>query len=84
MNNNPSNSSSLFKGRHFDSSIIMLCLRWYITYKLCYRDLRDMMAERGVELAHTTLLRWVLRYVPEFEIEMEPLCSPGRQFVEGG
>ena len=39
---------SLFKGRHFDSSIIILCVRWYITYKLSYRDLRDMMAERGV------------------------------------
>jgi transposase-like protein len=38
-----------------------------ITYKLSYRDLREMMAERGVSLAHTTILRWVQRYVPEFE-----------------
>ncbi|MGA9774142.1 MAG: IS6 family transposase [Blastocatellia bacterium] len=62
-----SDSSSLFKRRHFDSSIIILCVRWYITYKLSYRDLRDMMTERGVDLAHTTILRWVQRYVPEFE-----------------
>jgi transposase-like protein len=61
MDNNPSGSSSLFKGRHFDSAIIILCVCWYITYKLSYRDLRDMMAERGVNLAHTTILRWVLR-----------------------
>jgi transposase-like protein len=62
-----SDSSSLFKRRLFDSSIIILCLRWYITYKLTYRDLRDMMAERGVDLALTTILRGVQRCVPEFE-----------------
>jgi transposase-like protein len=67
MNNSPSGCSSLFKGRHFDSTIIILCVRWYITYKLSYRDLRDMMAERGIDLAHTTILRWVQCYVPEFE-----------------
>ena len=67
MSENSSDSDTLFKGRHFDPSIIILCVRWYITYKLSYRDLRDMMAERGVELAHTTILRWVLRYVPVFE-----------------
>src|SRR5215216_1664979 len=54
-----SGPSSLFKRRHFDSSILILCVRWYITYKLSYRDLRDMMAERGIDLAHTTILRWV-------------------------
>jgi transposase-like protein len=60
-------SYSLFKGRHFGSAIIILCVRWHITYKLSYRDLRDMMAERGGGLAHTTILRWVQFYVPEFE-----------------
>jgi transposase-like protein len=59
--------SSLFHGRHFNHSIIILCVRWYITYKLSYRDLVEMMAERGVDLAHTTIMRWVQRYVPEFE-----------------
>jgi transposase-like protein len=67
INNSSSGSSSLFKGRHFDSSIIILCVRWYITYKLSYRDLKQMMAERGVDLAHTTILRWVQYYIPEFE-----------------
>jgi len=52
-----SDSSSLFKRRHLDSSIIILCVRWYITYKLSSRDLRDMMAERGINLSHTTILR---------------------------
>jgi transposase-like protein len=71
-----SDSSSLFKGRHFDSSIIILCVRWYITYKLSYRDLRDMMAERGINLAHTTILRWVQRYVPKFEKKWSCFARP--------
>src|ERR1700709_2510739 len=56
----------LFDGRHFDREIILLCVRWYLRYKLSLRDLVEMMAERGVALAHTTILRWVKRYTPEF------------------
>ena len=57
----------LFKGRQFGQEIIVLCVRWYFSYKLSSRDLVEMMAERGVLLVHTTILRWVQRYVPEFE-----------------
>ena len=57
----------IFKGRHFDREIIVLCVRWYLSFKLSSRDLVQMMAERGVTLTHTTILRWVQRYVPEFE-----------------
>ncbi len=53
--------------RQFDTEIIVLCVRWYITYRLSYRDLVAMMAERGVIISHTTIMRWVIRYVPEFE-----------------
>jgi transposase-like protein len=63
----PSSPGDLFKGRHFDREIIVLCVRWYLPYKLSSRDLVDMMAERGILLAHTTILRWVQRYVPEFD-----------------
>ena len=45
----------------------MLCVRWYLSYKLSYRDLVAMMGERGIDLAHTTILRWVQQYTPEFE-----------------
>jgi transposase-like protein len=76
MPRNSSNSTSLFKGRHFDSSIIILCIRWYITYKLSYRDLRDMMAERGIDLAHTTILRWVQCYVPKFQNKWNRYARP--------
>ncbi|MBB5469244.1 transposase-like protein [Paraburkholderia sp. CI2] len=41
-------------------------MRWYLRYKLSLRDLVEMMAERGLSLAHTTILRWVKRYTPEF------------------
>src|ERR1700675_3783873 len=57
----------LFKGRHFDREIIVLCVRWYLRYKLSFRDLVEMMAERGLSLAHTTIMRWIHRYPPEFE-----------------
>jgi transposase-like protein len=60
-------AQDLFKGRHFDHEIIILCVRWYLTFTLSSRDLVQMMAERGIALAHTTILRWVQRYVPEFE-----------------
>src|SRR5271165_7574858 len=63
----PTSARELFKGRHFDQEIIVLCVRWYITFKLSFRDLVQMMAERGITLTHTTILRWVQRYVPEFE-----------------
>jgi len=56
----------LFAGRHFDREVIILCVRWYLRYKLSFRDLVEMMAERGLHLTHTTIMRWVHRYAPEF------------------
>ena len=58
----------LFDGRHFDREIIILCVRWYLRYKLGLRDLVEMMAERGLLLAHTTIMRWVKRFTPEFDV----------------
>jgi transposase-like protein len=49
----------LFKGRHFDCEIIVLCVRWYLRFKLSLRDLVEMVAERGIDLAHTTIMRWI-------------------------
>ena len=57
----------LFKGRHFDRDVIILCVRWYLRYKLSFRDLVEMMAERGIVFSHTTVMRWVQCYTPEFE-----------------
>src|SRR5579863_2913546 len=57
----------LFEDRHFDREIIVLCVRWYLRFKVSFRDLVEMMAERGLSMAHTTIMRWVQRYAPEFE-----------------
>jgi transposase-like protein len=53
-------------GRHFDREVIVLCVRWYLSFKLSSRDLVQMMNERGIMLALTTIFRWVQRYVPDF------------------
>ena len=65
----------LFKGRHFDREIIILCVRWYLRFKLSFRDLVEMIAERGISLAHTTIMCWIRRYVPEFVSTPERFCS---------
>ncbi|MGF6472776.1 transposase-like protein [Paraburkholderia youngii] len=65
----------LFGGRHFDREII-LCVRWYLRYKLSFRDLVGMMAERGLSLAHTTILRWVRRYTPDFVKRWNRFATP--------
>ena len=54
----------MFKGRQFDQSVILLCVRWYLAYSLSLRDLEEMMAERGIAVDHTTIHRWTVRYAP--------------------
>lgn len=49
--------SALFRGQHFRDDIIVLCLRWYLRYPLSYRNLEEMMAERGLQLDHSTIAR---------------------------
>jgi transposase-like protein len=56
---------TVFKGRHFDRSVILLCIRWYLAYNLSLRNLEEMMAERGISVDHATIHRWVVRYSPE-------------------
>jgi IS6 family transposase len=63
---------SPFKWRHFEGQIILLCVRWYLRYCLSYRDLEEMMAERGLKVDHTTIYRWVQRYAPELEKRCKP------------
>ena len=58
---------SLFKRRRFPVEIILLCVRWYCKYGISYRDLAEMMQERGVEVDPSTIFRWVQRYAPEIE-----------------
>ena len=48
---------ALFRGRHFQDEIIVLCLRWYLRYSLSYRDLEEMIVERGLSLDHSTIAK---------------------------
>jgi putative transposase len=56
-----------FKGAHFEKDIILTCVRWYVAYPLSYRQLEEMMQERGVVVDHSTINRWVLKYSPQLE-----------------
>jgi len=68
----------IYSGRRFSAETIETCVRWYITYRLSYRDLVAMMAEQGIVVSHTTIVRWVLRYVPEYERRWSRFArSPG-------
>ena len=72
----PFEKLELFKGRHFNHLLIIQAVRWYVTYKLSYRDVCDLMAERGVMVVHTTVLRWVQRFVPSFEKKLKNYARP--------
>ena len=71
----------LFKWRHFQADIILLCVRWYLRYALSYRDLEEMMLERGLSVDHTTIFRWVQRYSRNWRsgvgLISKPAMTPG-------
>jgi transposase-like protein len=56
-----------FKGAHFEKDMILTCVRWYVAYPLSYRQLEELMQERGVSVDHSTSNRWVLKYAPQLE-----------------
>jgi transposase-like protein len=66
----------IYYRRRYPAEVIELCVRWYLTYKLSYRDLVAMMAERDVAVSHTTIMRWVQRYAPEFEQRWARFSKP--------
>ncbi len=55
---------SAFAGFQFPPEVILLAVRWYLRYGLSYRDLEELLAERGIEVDHVTLYRWVQRFTP--------------------
>jgi transposase-like protein len=66
----------IYRSCRFQPEIIELCVRWYLTYRLSYRDLVEMPAERDVTVSHTTIYRWLQRYVPEFECRWSRYAKP--------
>jgi transposase-like protein len=63
---------ALFKWRHFTGEIIVCGVRWYLCYALSYRDVEELLRERGVAVDHTTVFRWVQRYAPELDKRCRP------------
>src|ERR1700676_2827805 len=73
----------IYRGRRFQSEIIELCVRWYLTYRMSYRDLVEMLAERGVVVSHTTIYRWVQQYVPEFDRRWSRYAKAVHRAIKG-
>ncbi len=59
-----------FKGTHFPKCVILQAVFWYLRYSLSYRDVEELMEERGVEIDHATVQRWVVKYTPLLETEI--------------
>lgn len=64
-----------FKGRHHQQDIILQCDRWYVAYSLSYRDLEEVMQERGYALDHSTIQRWVVHYAEDSKEWCCLMCS---------
>ena len=58
-----------FKGRQFDKMVILMAIRWYIAYPLSYQEVMELLLERGIEVARSTICRWVATYAPQLEAE---------------
>ena len=58
-----------FKWKYFKQSIILMAVRWYLEYAISYRDIEELLAERGVTVDHSTVNRWVIEYAPQLEDE---------------
>ena len=65
-----------FKGRHFEAGLIVQAVTWYLRYPLSYRDLEEMFRERGFEVDHSTINRWVLAYAPAIEKRLPQFRGP--------
>src|ERR671911_1350370 len=65
-----------FKGRHYEASLILQAISWYLRYPLSYRDIEELFLERGLEVDHSTLNCWVLAYAPLIERRLRPFRKP--------
>ena len=65
-----------FEGRHFEAALIVQAVSWYLRYPLSYRDIEEMLLERGLEVDHSTVNRWVLAYAPEIERRLRAFRKP--------
>ena len=66
----------LFKWRQFEPEVILLAIGWYLRFLLSYRDVEELLAERGLSVDHVTVWRWVQRYAPELERRLRRHLKP--------
>ena len=66
----------LFKWRQFEPEVILLAVGWYLRFSLSYRDVEELLAERGLHADHVTVWRWVQRYAPEMERRLRSRLKP--------
>ena len=74
----PAIERSAFAGFRFPPEIIVLAVRWYLRYGLSYRDVEELLGERGIEVDHVTIYRWVQRFTPFLADAAGPVPAPGR------
>ncbi|GMA62216.1 hypothetical protein GCM10025859_26560 [Alicyclobacillus fastidiosus] len=65
-----------FKWKHFETHIILMAVRWYLRYSLSYRDIVELLKERGVQVSHTTIIRWVHQFGPELDKRIRRYLKP--------
>ena len=70
--------SATFAGFRFPPEVILLSVRWYLRFGLSYRDLEELLAERGVDVDHVTLFRWVQRFTPALDRRGPSVPARGR------
>jgi Sulfate permease family len=68
--------AGLFKCRQFEPEVILLAVGWYLRFSLSYRDVEELLAERGLRADHVTVWRWVQRYAPEIQRRLRPRLRP--------
>ena len=74
-------SKSGFVGFRFPPEVIMVAVRWYLRYGLSYRDVEELLAERGITIDHVTVYRWVQRFTPQLIDAAPTLPARSRQSV---
>ncbi|KUZ68622.1 integrase [Burkholderia ubonensis] len=72
----PAGIGKALKRLHYPLDVILLCVRWYVAYSLSLRNLEEMMAERGIEVDHSSVHRWVIKLVPLFEKAFRRIKRP--------
>jgi transposase-like protein len=75
----PPSAKSAFAGFRFPPEVITLAVRWYLRFGLSYRDVEELLAERGIEVDHVSIDRWVHRFAPEFALHELAESSARRQ-----